>query len=299
MFNLNMTNYARMAEIKNDGDITKELTPTITGYYVLNGDIDASDYAMQTQGYISGSFNTFMDDLGFKGTFDGRGYTINGLTFGYDMKLPGTTRTYWNYNNYSLFGIISKGGTVKNFALTNVKYDLSNTVGGDINMSSTSPIAMWVLNGAKVENVYVSVESYNRFAPAFSKISGFAYCVDIGATLSNIVIDDTYTGTDTATYRGSLVYRKMANQATTENNWKNVVVISKFKLATAETNKYDASNVTSEGYAQMPNTYRYESVTAWETAQADTNVTAKPSVDSFTSYWHTVNGVPAWGKEMA
>jgi hypothetical protein len=91
----------------------------------------------------------------------------------------------------------------------------------------------------------------------------------------------------------------MANQATTENNWKNVVVISKFKLATAETNKYDASNVTSEGYAQMPNTYRYESVTAWETVQADTNVTAKPSVDSFTSYWHTVNGVPAWGKEMA
>jgi hypothetical protein len=104
MFNLNMTNYTKMAEIKNaggawDGNITKELTPLITGYYVLNGDIDASDYAMQTQGYISGSFNTFMDDLGFKGTFDGRGYTINGLTFGYDMKLPCETRTYWNNNS--------------------------------------------------------------------------------------------------------------------------------------------------------------------------------------------------------
>jgi hypothetical protein len=106
--------------------------------------------------------------------------------------------------------------------------------------------------------------------------------------------------TSGVTYRSSFAYRKVATDGTTlTNNWNNVVVISKFALSVYPTNKYDASNVVSEGYAQMPNTYRYESVTAWETAQADTNVTAKPSVDSFTSYWHTVNGVPAWGKEMA
>ncbi len=310
VFNLNMTDYTKMASL-TDGNITKELMPLLTGYYVLAGDIDATNYQMQTQGYITGTYNTFMDDLGFKGTFDGRGYTIKGLTLGKDMQLPSATRNTtggWNKNHYSLFGVISGGGTVKNFALTDVKFDLSNTGGGgDINMSACSPIAMWILNGATVENVYVSVKGYNRFYADGTKISGFAYGVYLGATLKNIVVDDTYTVTDgdglvdtsAATYRSSFAYRKTAaDGATTTNKWTNVVVISSFKLtSTGTSNLYDASNVTTDGYAQMLNTYRYASVAAWETAQADITLTTNPTVGGFgADYWRLVNGVPVWGK---
>ena len=312
IFNLNMTDYATMSTYDNNSAVlTRNLTPTITGYYVLAGNIDASEYAMNTQGVIFKTYNTSMVDYGFRGTFDGRGYTISGLTLGKDMALDATYRSTnngWFNNTYSLFGIIGKGGTVKNVALTGVEFDLTNTGGGGtISKAVCSPIATWIVSGATVENVYVSLKGTNYFSNGNTYMAGFACGVDVGATLNNIVVDDTYVVTDgdglvdasAMQKRGSFVYRKMAQQATTETSWTNVVVISTRALAGAETNKYDASNITelATGYVNMPNTYRYKSVGDWEVAQTDTSVTTKPNVDGFGStYWHVVNGVPVWGK---
>ncbi len=344
VFCLDITDYSNYSDGLNEAQTAVDPTkmvkkiPTVTGYYVLGKNIDATEYAMKTQGYISNT-GTSMDGYGFKGTFDGRGYTINGITFGDNTLFTkdtignnkDTRALFWNQNNYSLFGVIGNGGTVKNFALTNVNFDLSNTQvgnGGTINLASCAPIAKWIRIGATVENVYVSVKGvkgnyYGNDTGAGTCVSGFAYCVDThnyktdgtlaneGAKLENIFVDATFE--TTGDYKnvlgdnsetGSFVYRKYAQVTKTDNSWKNIVVISNVALADeCEANEYDASNITLEdgsSYVNMPNTYRYESVGAWEAAEEDTAVTTKPDVSTFgTAYWHLVNGVPVWGKATA
>ncbi|MBQ8501101.1 MAG: hypothetical protein IJ494_02175 [Bacteroides sp.] len=58
-------------------------------------------------------------DNGFKGTFDGGGYTIDNLVI-----------TTVNYDNLALFGCIAAGGTVKNLHLTNANLYGKTYVGG-------------------------------------------------------------------------------------------------------------------------------------------------------------------------
>lgn len=75
--------------------INSQATTDITGYYVLGGNIDASGYTTIATGY---NWNN-----GFKGTFDGRGYTVDGITA----------------LTCGLFGTI-KGGEIKDVNFTNV-----------------------------------------------------------------------------------------------------------------------------------------------------------------------------------
>ena len=329
IFNLNM-NYEKLLSYQTTdagrGLAVKEQMPTIRGYYVLAGDINATAYKMDTQGIITGTYVSAMNERGFRGVFDGRGHSIRGLTLGnnnFDDSTKRAATTWgWNNNTYSLFGVIGKGAVVKNFAMTDVVFDLKNAgSGGNINSALCSPIATWVTAGATVENMHVSVKGVTRFNAANTTMAGFAYGVDVGATLKNIVVDDTNavaTDGDISTMqkRGSFVYRKMAGQNNeTYLNSTNVVVISTRALcaykgtSSANGYAYDASNidvgayVDYTSYVNMPGTYRYESVGAWETAQADATVTMKPIVageNGFsTKYWTLVNGIPVWGKEVA
>ncbi|MBO5479873.1 MAG: hypothetical protein J6A63_01605, partial [Clostridia bacterium] len=340
---MNTYNNAVQGDYSSVGDARHYLTlpqKKVKGYYVLAKDINASEYAMKTQGYITNSYYG-MGGYGFNGVFDGRGYTIDGITFGYDLHLQRYTvaedgtkteigiRSYWNANDYSLFGIIGANAKIKNFALTNVSYDLTNTrdnaneVGGLYGVSC-NPMAKWICSGATIENVYVEVngikKSTNGYAATVTLVSGFAYCVDIGASLKNVVVNaeyalstaDGYNDLSSATYASSFAYRKQAGNDSLTNSWKDVVVISSYALTIYKGNAnnpgyhYDGSNVELPekvdytGYVNMPNTYRYESVSAWEAAQADTAVTKKPDVSTFgTDYWHLVNDVPVWGKATA
>ena len=91
----------------------------------------------------------------------------------------------------------------------------------------------------------------------------------------------------------------MPNQDKKTEMWSNLIVLSTRPLSYFSTYRYDGSNVDTT-LVKMPGTYRYENVEAWETAQADANVTTKPTVANFsTNYWHFVNGIPVWGKEVA
>jgi hypothetical protein len=253
---------------------------------------------MQTQGYLINESEANLG--GFKGDFDGRGYTISDITFGYDLQLPAGTRSYWNNNDYSLFGILGSSAVVKNFALTGVKYDLSNTGGGgDINMAVCSPMGSWILSGATVENVYISVKSANRLAVGFTKMHGFGHQVKLGANLKNIIIDDSYTVTDGdgladssgATYKSSFSYRREALSTSTENKWSNIIVISKNRLTTTtvNTSAFDASNVTlgaDSVYFNMPNTYRYETISEF--------ISASANYAEFGGVWDKSGFVPVW-----
>lgn len=333
IFNMNITDYAGMSGITgNDNDAKKKnimtkYGTTTEGYYVLTNNVDASTYAMNTQGFISatcyyqpthGTAPCDYSKYGFRGTFDGRGYTISGLTLGnkgqvFDAAYRSIsgTNSGWNNNTYSLFGIIGDGGVVKNMALTDVKFDLNYEAStSKINSALCSPMATWITKGATVENVFVSLKGITRYARDYTVMTAFAYGVDVDATLKNIVVDDTYVVTESddvvATpdikYRGSFEYRQKVattDSASTTEKWTNVTVLSERTLTCYSSDGCDASNITdvATGYAIMPGTYRYGSVGAWETAQADANVTTKPNVGDFgPTYWHLVNGVPVWGK---
>ncbi|MBR4942737.1 MAG: hypothetical protein IKZ28_01790, partial [Clostridia bacterium] len=96
------------------------------GVYVLANNIDASSYTHYTQYAKAVAY-------GLRGTFDGRGYTIDGITF--DVG--------------GLFGNID-GGTVQNVAFTNVKLQGTH--------SYTLAYSVW--NGAHINNVFVDIESW-------------------------------------------------------------------------------------------------------------------------------------------
>lgn len=102
------------------------------GYYVLANNIDATNYEHNVNGNnLQGISQSKEYPCGLHGTFDGRGYTIKGMTF----------------NAYGLFGYISSGATVKDVALTEVKFK-------DVSRAAT--LAQWIHN-ATIFNVYVQL----------------------------------------------------------------------------------------------------------------------------------------------
>ena len=119
------TNVIRTAEDLKIFDFTVA-TNTFAGTYVLANNIDASGYTHYTQKNTANA-------NGLTGTFDGRGYTIDGIT----LKLGG------------LFGNIG-GGSVQNVAFTNVK--LSGT------HAYTLAYSVW--HKSKISNVYVHIGSW-------------------------------------------------------------------------------------------------------------------------------------------
>ncbi len=112
-------------------------------YYVLDGNIDASEYT-HGHGKVDSS------GVGLTGTFDGRGYVIDGITF----------------TNAGLFGYVA-GGTIKNLGLTNVK----------MQTSSDAYVITRQSTGMTIDNVFVSVDysasgtNQGLFAKAWGKVT--------------------------------------------------------------------------------------------------------------------------------
>ncbi len=82
-------------------------TDALTGIYVLGNDIVAPTNGYKLEGGYRGKWNTWTATYGstggFRGTFDGRGYAIDGYTFGAG----------------GLFGDLQWGAVVKNLGITN------------------------------------------------------------------------------------------------------------------------------------------------------------------------------------
>jgi hypothetical protein len=318
VFCLDNTDYATLATKTTVAGLTP--TKVVDGYYVLGNDIDASTYAMPTQGIISATHQSNMANVGFQGTFDGCGYTISNLTLGTDesdnpnyisanrsLKITVGTTNYscgWNDNTYSLFGIIGKNAVVKNFGLTNVQFGLKN---GTLTMYKAvcSGLAMWIESGATVENVYVSIKGitsyYDTKADAsnvktYTNVLGLAYGIYSGATLNNIVVDTTYTGEDVlqTNKNGAMVYRLCASDSVS-TTWTNTYALSSYDLAgsTTANQKLFAANSGSTTNV-VTGVYQYANLEAWKTAQD--SVDTATNFDSFKNgYWNTDGKVPVWG----
>jgi hypothetical protein len=111
-------------------------TTVLKGTYVLANNIDASAYVHCMNISWSGAGN------GLQGTFDGRGYTIDGITI----------------RQGGLFGVISTG-SVKNVAFTNVKLSAADDKGGTTG-NHLYVLATLVWYGVKIDNIYVEIDEW-------------------------------------------------------------------------------------------------------------------------------------------
>lgn len=124
------------------------------GYFVLGSNIDMTGYAVDFYvGNDGAIYQVTRDDLGFKGIFDGKGYTI--------------------YNaSTNIFGRVSKDGVVKN-----------------VGFFSHNPIpngAVSVLFAGTLENVYIRSDLSRQDTSHYSSI---AYRAVGSPIIKNVVVD--------------------------------------------------------------------------------------------------------------
>lgn len=120
--------------------------------------------------------DTVAETAGFKGTFDGCGYTIDGM----QINRRGSDTPYGRWSNYyGMFGIL-RGGTVKNVRYTNAEVAVKGSV-----------VAAY--GTGLIENVYVSFKAIRPMSMADTNPIGafFSHSAQSGATLRDCVVDIT------------------------------------------------------------------------------------------------------------
>ncbi len=235
------------------------------GYYVLAKNIDASGYTHTHEKEITSA--AWSDSLdGLSGTFDGRGYTINGITFG----------------NYGLFGIISNKGTVKNLGLTDVKYGSADNVSALAYVVCDNNSAV---PNATIENLYLQA---NALPTGENSGALFVRCTYM-ASVKNVIVNIVESCTSGASFIGKLEFAATTSQ---RDAWNNIYVISKCKLGKDNTNnEVDAGNIDTE---MVTNNGYYKNVKRYETAAQ--MKAANNSYTTFSSaYWTVTTGeIPVW-----
>lgn len=242
------------------------------GYYVLAKNIDASGYT-HTHGITEANINNYVSvwqalNRGLSGTFDGRGYTIDGITFG----------------NYGLFGMISYTGTVKNLGLTNVKYGtakwtsaLAYVVSFASNTNSIKP---------KVENIYLQSDEL----PTGENSGALLVKISNNVIMNNVIVNISETVTTGASFVGKHDYGSTTAPST---GFATVFVISKCALGQdKDGNTVDAG--TLNGVAQTGTGTLYKSAKRYETTTQ--MKAANNSYMTFSSeFWTNAEGeIPVW-----
>ena len=268
--------YTRLIDEVADLDMfiqTSGSLKALNGYYGLSKDINATG---ETFAQLATEGNdTANRTMGLTGTFDGNGYTIDGLTI----------------TGRGLFYTVAPTGVVKNLALTNVALGTGNY---------TSAIA-GLFCGA-IENSYIQVSS----AGNGTNSSIFAQYVLVASycsvTFKNVVLDTS--ACDSVNTKGALT-RWISNQpidkyAKIENFY---VISSDWLSMDAEAYRSDAENretqTKNDGTAIANNVWygvkRYDSVADWKENKSYDGIEATDNdYSSFTGYWTEKDGIVEW-----
>ncbi len=243
------------------------------GYYVLGNNINATQYVHpKTSGYLTGinivQFeNNLTKKFGLTGTFNGMGYSINGLT---------TTE-------HGIFAVIN-GGTVKNVAINVIKRASEFT---------TNPaLAQFVVN-ANIENVYVGGEGVQNGA-VFGDMAN--------STVTSCVFEfDGMTSSGKAVY-GSL--SRTSNDKFQTSSFSDVYVISPKVLThwnSGTDYEVDAQN-RSDSFITADNTtntwenasqYNVDGIIRYDTRSAMKKETLNYANLS-SKYWDVSSGTPVF-----
>lgn len=169
------------------------------GYYVLLNNIDATNYVHRVGGSnLSGRGQSNNFPCGLQGTFDGRGYTVKGMTIG----------------AYGFFGYISNGATVKDVAFVDVKFK---------NTERATTLAQWIYN-ATISNVYVQLAegTYSQ-----KSMSGFAGGIS-GSTVTSCIVelDENCVFTDQTSSVFACALHEYAKEGEGKTTYTSVYVIT-------------------------------------------------------------------------
>lgn len=160
----NMQTLGGVQEIKQTVAGTELTFFPYSGYFILGNDIRATvsvdkehTYGAKTNGH-NGYRSTNVDNMGFTGTFDGRGHTISGFML----------------KNGGLFGDLSNGAVIKNVAFTDIQ----------LNGSQATAVAHSIRK-SKLINVFLEV-SNEQTNDGYGNAVIARY--EDSATLTNVVI---------------------------------------------------------------------------------------------------------------
>ena len=245
----------------------------LDGYYVLGNDINATGEKFAQLATIGN--DTENRTMGLTGTFDGNGYTIDGLTI----------------TGRGLFYTVAPTGVVKNLALTNVALGTG---------AYTSAIA-GLFCGA-IENSYIQVSSAGNgnYSSIFAQYVLVATYSNI--TFKNVVLDTS--ACDSVNTKGALTRWISTTDIKKYTKIENFYVISSDWLSMdAEAYRSDAENrvtqTKNDGTAIANNVWygvkRYDSVADWKENKSYDGIEATENdYNSFTGYWTEKDGVPVW-----
>ena len=180
-------------------------TEIYSGTYVLANDIDASSYTHYKQVWGGKEYGSY----GLRGTFDGRGHTISGITLRYG----------------GLFGSIGADGQVKNVAFKDVKL---------YNEDNTCVLATYACALTTVQDVFISISSW----PTGDQICAPLICQTKPKTGGSVepkfnrimVVTPDRTGTWTKAYGSLVADGKLDN---TKGDYSEVYVISTVNVSKA------------------------------------------------------------------
>ena len=205
------------------------------GYYVLDGDIDASTVTLTGAKRVNQTFT---------GIFDGMGYTISNLDI--------STSTA---NKGSLFGTMDANAVVRNVAIVNV------TANGSAVIAERASYNSSIFGGypaPMISNVYVQV---SEATTDFYGIVGGGPNYNLGhIRLNNVIVNysGNITGDDTKTAKGAFI-------GYTDYLTENSIVANNCYLIS---NEYITTLNNQEAYVDT-DIVRYASVKAMKTANND------------------------------
>ena len=232
------------------------------GYFVLTNNIEFSTSPMSWDGFMTANTVANNGDYGFKGIFDGQGFAINQIQVG--------------TNTWRLFGNVTKGAVVKNFALTNLQYRITS--------SFIPAILAHNFNGT-LENV--SIDAYMSIS---ENATGTEYA-PLASRLFYAQFKDVVIKFDTTGYTGNKQLACFGNAIGTEDKTMKCDNVSVFVTNhTDKAMKYSLNNTDFDGSGVT--VYEYDAVLTSEQMAAISD-----AMDDVT-YWNMMGDQPLFGKSV-
>ena len=240
------------------------------GYFILGGDIDYNGVWASFCGVVLDDW-CWDETNGFRGTFDGRGYVINGLVI--------------NVMYGGLIEVLAEGGVIKNVGFTNAQ----------LNGASYAGIASSCVYGM-IENVFVEVQFINALCSggiAFQPLWGVGiirYCVAYvtgasGGSANNAVSALILAG---ATVEHSYSVGSLAVAPAETATLKNFATFAAMKTGGVNLTGWNTDIWDVAGGAPVFKGYK-QYVSDTKNSRAITNNNAAPVVDTL-----TVTGSGEW-----
>lgn len=170
-------------------DAVTNLNSTSDDSYYLTQDIDFTNFNWE--------YTDTIDDVIFRGTLDGNGYSINNLTI------------YTYSTSHTYFGLFARveGGTITNLVFNNVQLELSSTVLNYSHMR-TGLIAGRVIDGNSTISNITIIDSGVRGTSYYGVggLVGQVYGTSANLNISNIKTDNLTVYTSTYNVGGLVGY---------------------------------------------------------------------------------------------